>query len=95
MISPVTGRTYDDVDVVFVDSFAHTVSDLEGTVYRELQDRSRIGSRGGEDAALRYSWHYAHAGGVFLKPFCELVDGAWVNLLTGVEEPQVSERSFS
>ena len=40
MKSPVTGRAYEDVDVVFVNAFAHTVSDLEGTVYRELRDRS-------------------------------------------------------
>lgn len=95
MRSTITGRTYQEVRVIFLDAATHTASDLEGTVYRELEDRSWIGRSGGTDMPLRYLWHYAHAGGVVLKPFAELVDGEWVNLLTGKREPDVAERRFA
>lgn len=92
MRSNVTGRDYEDVRVRWVDATNLVVRDLEGVVYRDLADRTWIGSREGVDGTIRYRWFAAHAGGVVLKPEYELIKGTWINLMSGEEAPPLQER---
>ena len=91
--SPTVTRA--EVDVKFADAATHAFIGLDGTVFRELEDRTWIGRRGGADGTVRYSRHYAHAGGIKLKPACELVDGAWRDVLTGEPWPDPVERAWA
>lgn len=95
MVSRVTGRRYDDVNVVFVDALTHMVCDLAGNEYRELGDGTWIAAGVTAEGALRYSWTYAHAGGVVLKPLGQLIGGTWIDLVTGARMPEPRERAWA
>ena len=95
MISRITGQEYGDVNIAFVDSATHLVLDHQGVGYCELEDCTWIIDGDVEGGALRYSWTYAHAGGVVLKPLCQLIGGVWVDLITGEEVPTASKRAYA
>jgi hypothetical protein len=87
MRSAFTGKEYESIRFVRVDSYRQVLYTDKGAVFQELEDSTwlLVDEAGRKD--VRYTGSVHHNGGIAMHPIYERVDDIWYNMVTGRPGP--------